>query len=145
MAAGLDITVTHVLLTYAVTAGVFFAFDLVWLGWAAKGLYERHVGELLRDRVNWPAALLFYAIYIGGIQLFVILPALAAGDGIWHTAVRGGLLGFFAYSTFDLTCLALVRGWSKILSLIDIIWGTLLTGSTAAATILLIRHLPFAV
>jgi uncharacterized membrane protein len=141
----MDSSVTTVVLSYAVTAGVFFAFDLVWLGWAAKGLYERHVGELLRDRVNWLAAVLFYAIYIGGIQMFVMLPAIAAGDGIWSTAVKGGMLGFFAYSTFDLTCLALVRGWSKTLTVIDIMWGTLLTGSTAAATLLLVRHLPFTV
>lgn len=129
----------NMLMAYGLTAGIFFLIDLFWLGLAAKGLYARHVGELMRERVNWTAALLFYAIYIGGILTFVVVPALQDGSSLLRTAIMGGLLGFFAYSTFDLTCLALIRGWSVAITVVDMIWGTVLTGSTAAAAVLLSR------
>jgi len=68
--------ISNIILIYGLTAVVFFVIDLFWLGVAAKGLYEQYVGGLLRAQVNWAAALLFYAIYIGGIQLFVVMPVL---------------------------------------------------------------------
>lgn len=129
----------QLLMLYGLTAGVFFLIDLFWLGAAAKGLYERHIGSLLRENVNWTAAILFYLIYIGGIQFFVLIPAVQEGHSIFKTAMIGGALGFFAYSTFDLTCLALIRNWSLFISIVDIIWGTLLTGFTSAVTLWLAR------
>ena len=129
----------HILATYGITAGVFFILDLFWLGFAAKAIYDRYIGSLLREQVNWAAAILFYAIYIGGIQLFVLVPALQDGSGIMRTAIMGGLLGFFAYATFDLTCLALIRNWSTTIVVVDIIWGTFLTGGTAAIVLWLAR------
>jgi uncharacterized membrane protein len=127
------------LVAYVLTAGVFFLIDLVWLGVAAKGLYDRHIGGLLRGRVNWTAAVIFYLVYIGGIQIFVLAPALADGSGLLPTALMGGLLGLFAYATFDLTALALLRGWSMSITVVDMAWGTVLTGSTAAVVLWLAR------
>ena len=127
------------LILYGLTAGVFFIIDLFWLGAAAKGLYERHIGSLLRENVNWTAAILFYLMYIGGIQFFVLFPAIQGGEGILRTAFIGAALGFFAYCTFDLTCLALLRNWSLYITVIDIIWGTFLTGFTSAVTLWLAR------
>jgi uncharacterized membrane protein len=129
----------HIALIYGLTVVVFFVVDLFWLGFAAKGLYDRHIGDLLREQVNWTAAVLFYLIYIGGIQLFVLIPAIQDGHGLVRTAVLGGLLGFFAYSTFDLTSLALLKGWSVPIVVVDLVWGTFLTGSTAVATLWLVR------
>lgn len=129
----------NLMAVYGLTAGVFFIIDLFWLGFAARGLYDRHIGSLLREQVNWVAAILFYLIYIGGIQLFVLMPALEDGSGILRTAVMGGLLGFFAYCTFDLTSLALIRNWSVTIVLVDIVWGTLLTGGTSALALWICR------
>ena len=123
-----------ILQVYGLTAVIFFIIDLLWLGVVAKGLYARHIGGLLRDQVIWPAALAFYAIYIGGIVLFVLAPALRDSLGVGATALLGGALGFFAYSTFDLTCLALLRNWSLTITLIDIAWGAVLTGMTSAVS-----------
>jgi uncharacterized membrane protein len=131
----------HILMMYATTAVVFFVIDLFWLGWAAKGLYDKYIGGFLKEQVNWAAALLFYGIYIGGIQLFVLTPALQGGSGILRTAVMGGLLGMFAYSTFDLTALALFRDWPVTVTVLDIIWGTVLTGGTSAAVLWIVRNI----
>ena len=122
---------------YVITAVVFFAIDLIWLGVIAKGFYAKHVGHLLREQVNWPAAIIFYAVYIAGIQVFVMIPALQNGWGPFHTALIGAMLGFFAYCTFDLTALALLKSWTVFVSVVDILWGTVLTGATASAALVL--------
>lgn len=127
-------------LVYGITLIVFFAIDLVWIGVVAKNFYSATIGGLLRDQVNWLAAILFYLIYIGGISLFVLLPALESGSSVMRVAVTGGLLGLFAYATFDLTALALLKNWSVVVTVVDMIWGTLLTGSTAAASFWIVQH-----
>ena len=133
-------SIANVLLLYATTAIVFFMIDLFWLGVVAKGLYAEYLGELLLQKVNWGAAILFYLIYIGGIQVFVLIPAIQNGSSLLMTAVMGGLLGFFAYSTFDLTSLALFKGWSVKVVVIDIVWGTFLTGTVSILTLWLARN-----
>jgi len=135
----MSISFGQILLLYGLSALVFFLLDLVWLGALAKGLYAKHVGDLLRDQVNWIAAIAFYFVYIGGILLFVIVPALKQDTSILGAAAMGALLGVFAYSTFDLTALALIRGWSTLITLVDIAWGAVLTGSTVAAVLWLVR------
>jgi uncharacterized membrane protein len=135
----LKLGLVNIFLMYALAAGVFFLIDLIWLGAVAKGMYDRLLGGFLSENVNWTAAIIFYAIYIGGILFFVLIPAIKGDEGIVRTAIVGGLLGFFAYSTFDLTCLALFRNWPVSVTIIDIIWGTFLTGFTAAATLRLAR------
>jgi len=117
---------------YGLTAIVFFAIDLLWLGIVAQGFYDRHLGSLLRDRPIWPAALLFYALYIAGILVFAVLPALGTGE-IKRAMGLGAFLGLVAYATFDLTCLALFRDFPPIVVVVDLIWGTVLTASVAAA------------
>jgi uncharacterized membrane protein len=78
------------------------------------------------------AAVAFYLVYIAGVLVFALRPALASGD--WRTAVLfGALFGFFAYATYDLTNLATLRVWSLPVSLIDMAWGTVLTGVAAGA------------
>jgi uncharacterized membrane protein len=48
-----------------------------------------------------------------------------------RVAGRGALLGLVAYSTFDLTALAVLAGWSALVTVVDIAWGTFLTAATA--------------
>jgi len=130
----------NVLLIYAITASTFFLIDLLLIGVIAKGFYAKFIGSMMDDQVNWVAALMFYLIYIGGIVLFVLIPALKNGSGVLHVMVMGGLLGLFAYSTFDLTALALFKDWPLIVAIVDMVWGTLLTAGTAAATLWIIQN-----
>ncbi len=134
-------TLVNFSLLYAITVVVFFAIDLIWLGVVAKGFYARHLGHLLREQVNWPAAILFYLVYIAGIQMFVLIPGLQHGWSGMQVALMGALLGFFAYCTFDLTCLALLKSWPLFVTVVDIGWGTVLTGGTAVVTMALIKLL----
>jgi uncharacterized membrane protein len=117
-------------LTYGVTAVVMLTLDLLWLGVLAPPLYERTIGPLLRPQPHFVAAALFYAVYLVGVNELVI-HAGAPGSRSTRVAARGALLGFVAYSTFDLTALAVLAGWSVLVSVVDIAWGTALTAATA--------------
>jgi hypothetical protein len=50
-----------------------------------------------------------------------------------RTLLMGALFGFFAYATYDLSNLATPRNWPVRLTLIDLVWGSLLTAAVAGA------------
>lgn len=133
-----DLSFAKLLLSYFLTALVFFAIDLLWLGVVAKGLYDRLLGHLLAENVNWTAAFIFYFIFIAGIFVFAILPAVEKAS--WQNAVLYGVLfGFFTYATYDLTNMATLKDWPVKVIFIDIIWGMVLTGSVATAGYYIVR------
>jgi len=116
--------------TYLITLLIFFAIDLVWLAVIAKNFYRQHIGHLMSADVNWPAALLFYAVYIGGIVFFAIKPAFEAGSAS-RALAYGAFFGFIAYATYDLTNQATMKDWPVLVTVIDLAWGTVLTGTVA--------------
>ena len=123
--------VSH-LVAYATTAVVFFAVDFVWLSKVSTSFYRTRLGDVLLDQPNLLIAGLFYLFYVGGIVYFAVAPALA--DGAWSKALIAGLiLGFVAYGTYDLTNLSTLRGWSWSVSMVDLAWGTVLTGTAAVS------------
>ncbi len=115
---------------------VFLIIDLVWLGLIAKKFYKKHLGFLMSENVNWTAAIIFYIIFIVGIVLFVVTPALEA-KSFSHALVYGALFGFVTYSTYDLTNLATLKNWPILITIIDLIWGTILATSVSAITFLI--------
>lgn len=117
---------------FILTAVVFFAIDLLWLGVVAAKFYQRHLGPLLAPQVRWVPAVLFYLIFITGLLVFAVLPGLTAGS-LARTLALGAFLGFMAYATFDLTCLALFKEFRLLVVVVDMIWGTCLSTSVCAA------------
>lgn len=117
---------------YAATAVAMFALDMLWLGVVAKGLYAREIGTLLRPDVRWGAALLFYALYIAGIVVFVVVPAVERRS-LARVIALGAFFGLVAYATFDLTSLALIRDFTVRITVIDLAWGAVLTAAAASA------------
>ncbi len=125
---------------YLLTVPVFFLIDLVWLGMLARPFYRSQLGAFLGDGFNWPAALLFYLVFIVGILLFAVVPAL--DKGAWqHALLWGALFGFFTYATYDLTNLATLPGWPVKVVVVDILWGTFLCASVATASFFIGRWL----
>ena len=123
---------TYYLKLYLLTVPVFFVIDLLWLGVVARGFYQKQLGALLSPQVNWPAAIVFYLIYIVGILFFGVLPALEK-QSLVRAFLWGGLYGFFTYATYDLTNMALIKGWPLKIVVVDIAWGTFLCAAVAAA------------
>lgn len=125
---------------YLVTFGVFFLVDIVWLGLVAKNMYREHLGMLMKANVNWPAAIIFYLLFIAGLIFFVIDPALAK-DSLQYALLAGGFFGLITYATYDLTNLATLNNWPIFITVVDLIWGTVLSASTASISFLLVQFL----
>ena len=119
-------------IAYVTALVTFVVVDLVWLAVVAKSFYRSQLSGLLADQFNMAAALAFYLVYIVGVMIFAVVPALRSGA--WTDALLyGALFGFFCYATYDLTNLATLKGWPLTLSLVDMAWGAALTGATALA------------
>lgn len=126
----------HWILLWIAAAVIFLAIDLVWLGWLGRGIYQAEIGPLLRQPFNIPAAVAFYLLYITGLMVVVVWPAFQA-QSVSQALLRGALLGLIAYGTYDLTNLAVMKGFTTKIAIIDMIWGTVLTGTVAALTVLI--------
>lgn len=126
---------------YLLTIPVFFLIDMLWLGVLAKGFYQDKLGGFLGP-INWTAAIIFYLIFIVGILIFAVAPALES-QSLAKAVVLGALFGFFTYATYDLTNLATLKDWPIIVVVVDIVWGAVLSGSVAAVSYLIGKSLFF--
>lgn len=116
---------------YAVTTAVLFAIDLVWLGVVANTFYRARLGDLMRPDPRWGAAILFYLLYVAALIVFAVQPGLERGS-LCRATVLGAGLGFICYATYDLTNLALAKGFPTVVAAVDIAWGTALSAGVAA-------------
>ncbi len=123
---------------YLITIVVFFLVDIVWLGFIAKNLYKNYLGHLMTPNVNWTAALIFYALFIGGLVFFVINPAIEK-ESIKYAILVGGFFGLITYGTYDLTNLATMKDWPLNITVIDLIWGTVLNAATSGITFTVVQ------
>ena len=117
--------------TYLATFFVFVVIDMVWLALIARSTYAAEMGSLVRSQVNYQAAVAFYLLYAAGLMYFAVLPALASGS-VLQALLLGAGLGLVAYGTYDLTALAVINGFGTKIALIDLAWGTVLSGVSAA-------------
>lgn len=125
---------------YAIALPVFFAIDMLWLGFIAKNFYQKQIGFLMTPNVNWAAAIIFYLLFIVGLVMFVIEPALKLQS--WnHAVLYGALFGLISYATYDLTNLATVANWPLIVTIVDLIWGTVLAASVSTISYLIASKL----
>lgn len=121
-----------IFISYLLTVIVFFAIDLVWLGLIAKNIYQKYLGELLSERVNWSAAIIFYLIFIVGIFIFVIIPSVEK-QSLLRAVILGAVFGFITYATYDLTNYATLKGFPLTIVFIDLAWGAVLTSMVSVA------------
>ncbi len=121
---------------YLIALPVFFAIDMIWLGLVAKNFYKNQIGFLMTPTVNWVAAIIFYLLFIVGLVLFVIAPAVEKGS--WTYALLfGALFGLITYATYDLTNLATLKDWPLLITIVDLAWGAVLAASVSVVTYLI--------
>ena len=131
-------TIPKIIISYILTTIVFFAIDMVWLGFIAKNIYRKYLGALLSDTVNWGAAIIFYLIFIAGIFIFVIHPSMEK-QSVLRAIGLGALFGFIAYATYDLTNYATLKGFPLNIVFIDLAWGAVLTSLVSMAGFYIVR------
>lgn len=117
--------------TYLAVFVVLVAIDMVWLRLIAVQWYADGMGSLLADSPRLWAAVAFYIMFPAGLLVFAVVPS--AGAPLLNAVAMGALFGFFAYATYDLTALAVIRGWPVGLSFLDMAWGTIVSGVSAGA------------
>lgn len=124
---------------YFATLLVFFAIDMLWLGLVARWFYQKYLGFLLGP-TNWLAAIIFYLLFILGILVFVVVPGVKEGS-LGMTLVRAALFGLITYATYDLTNLATIKDWPILVTVVDMIWGTVLSLLVSLASFFIARWL----
>lgn len=115
---------------FIIAAAVFGALDALWLGLIANRFYKSQIGYILADKPNMVAALIFYAIFIIGLVVFVINPS----DTVLKALGMGALFGLVTYATYDLTNQATLAKWPITITVVDIIWGISASAITAVVT-----------
>src|SRR5580698_10643320 len=93
---------------YAGALAAFVIADMIWLAVMSERLYRPTLADLLAANVNLSAAIAFYLMFPIGLAIFAVTPALRSGSAA-SAAIYGGLLGFFAYATYDLSNQATLR------------------------------------
>lgn len=117
---------------YLASLAAFLVVDLLWLGVVAKGIYQKYLGSFLAPKPNWPAAFIFYGLFVVGVMIFAVIPALKSGEPL-KAIFWGALFGFFTYMTYELTNYAVIKDWPAGIVFIDIIWGVVLSSIVALA------------
>jgi uncharacterized membrane protein len=117
---------------YVLATVVFLAMDAVWLSSTAATLYRPALGHLMASTVDWTAAAIFYPLYLVGLLYFAIHPALMVRKPS-AALVRGAFFGLLAYATYDFTNQATLRDWPWHITLIDLVWGTTISGVSSWA------------
>lgn len=122
----------RIAIAYLATFVTFVALDAVWLSLVAIGQFQRALGTMLLAQPNLYAAAIFYVIFTGGLIFLAVRPALERRS-LATTISHGAVVGLTSYATFDLTNLAILRGWTLELALLDMAWGTALSAIAATA------------
>lgn len=108
----------------------FAILDGIWLALIASDFYAQHLGYIMRQQVIWPAAIVFYFLYIAGVVYLVSVPAALRNN--WKKAgINGAVLGLVAYGTYDLTNYATLQGWPFIVLAVDLVWGAVVSSVVA--------------
>jgi uncharacterized membrane protein len=121
---------------FIIALPVFFVIDMVWLVLVAKKFYQEQIGFLMKPDINWFAAIIFYLLFIAGLVIFVISPAVEKQSWV-HALIFGALFGLITYATYDLTNLATLKDWPILVTVVDLIWGTVLASSISVITYLI--------
>ena len=115
------------------------AIDSVWLFTMSKRFYQARIGSLLADSPRLAPAVVFYLIYALGASILVVVRGVDNNSGFLEIFLLGALLGLMAYATYDLTNEATLLEWPVIVTIVDLIWGSLLTGVVSIIAVALTR------
>jgi uncharacterized membrane protein len=118
---------------YLISLLIFLILDFFWLSMLAKSFYQKELGPYLLDSFKLLPAIIFYLIFILGLNIFVISNSVSNSDP-WLAIGLGAFFGFVTYATYDLTNLATLRFWTNTITIVDLVWGTVISSITSFIT-----------
>lgn len=128
------------LIAYGVAVVAFLLIDGIWLGVVAKSFYAEQLGGLLRTSLLPIPAIGFYLAYTAGLVFLAVRP-FDTNVSLASVALYGALVGFLAYGTYDMTNLATLKDWPVVMSVVDLLWGTILSACVATISASALRLL----
>lgn len=131
----------QIIVAYLTSLVSMLAIDSVWLTTMMNRFYKPRMGHLLSEKVSYAPAVIFYLLYTAGIIFLVVQPALKQSNSLLMVFLYGALLGLVCYGTYDLTNQATLKNWPSSLSIVDLAWGALLTGTVSVLAVLVARWL----
>lgn len=135
-----DLKTTLLIKLYVIALPIFLAIDILWLGFLAKNFYAHQIGFLMTKNINWLAAVLFYLLFVLGLVVFVMYPAVI-NHSFNQAIVLGAFFGLVTYATYDLTNLATIKDWPLMITLVDMSWGTFVSCATCVITYLIASYI----
>jgi uncharacterized membrane protein len=118
---------------YLTSLVIFTVIDGLWLGFIAPKFYQSHIGHLMKPQADFVAAGLFYLFYLIGLSVFVINPHQASP--LLKVGAYGAFFGCVTYATFDLTSVAVFKGFPYKVAIVDMLWGSLLCAMISVLTV----------
>jgi uncharacterized membrane protein len=119
------------LIGYLTALATFLVLDVAWLSVTIPRFYRPVLVDILAPHFSLMPAIGFYLLYPLGLLVFAIKPAFKSGS-IVTAIIYGALFGFFVDMTRDLSNLAILRGWSLQITIIDLLQGSVLSAGVAA-------------
>lgn len=110
--------------------GALLAMDAVWLSSTAaptRAMFAKLQGQPLE--IRWVAAACVYALMVFAVWTFAVEPSKSVSDA----GTKGAILGATMYGLYDLTNYATLTQYPLWFAIQDMVWGTFLMGTAAAA------------
>lgn len=127
------------LIAYVATFVLFIVADFIGLSYLIKPIFTRDIGHLMLENFRIVPAFLFYAFLIFVVMWFVGWPALDGDKSLLWVFGSAALIGAASYGTYEFTNYAVMRDWTPTLVAVDLTWGTVVTGATAAGGVAIAR------
>lgn len=116
---------------------IFFllVIDAIWLGGIARNFYQQAIQKTIGTSGSFRiySAAIVYLLLVAGIYLFV-LPKISKQNALKDSLLWGGIYGLITYGIFDFTNHAIFPGWGLKVSIVDMIWGGIITTLAAYLT-----------
>lgn len=112
----------------AAAAFVMLAADSVMIPFVMRPAFKAALGDAMLDTLRLGPAALFYVVHVAGLTWFAAHTA-----SVRSALMNGTVLGFVSYSCYEMTSWTIMREWTLQLVALDLAWGTVLSGTAAAA------------
>lgn len=124
---------------YFLTLPILLGLDALRLGVISKSFYKSAMGSLMKTDINRIAWWLFYLLFSFGLVFFVLMPSIKTWSRK-QALLSWALFGLVAYATYDLTNLATLKGFPLSVTLVDLAWGTAVSGIVSLIVYLIIQR-----
>lgn len=117
----------HLIYSWIISFLSIIAIDVIWLNVMGPRFYKIYLAHVFDGDFYYIPALVFYMMYTFGISYLVILPGLRDQASAAQIMFGGFILGLITYGAYDLTNQATIKDWPVAVTIVDMLWGAILT------------------